>query len=270
MTAVELLCIGRELLTGRTADRNGPWLLRRVTGLGGRVTRLAILDDDPTAIAAEIRTSLARSPAFLLTTGGLGPTADDRTAAALAEALGVPLALDATARRFVAARYAALEKAGAVADAALSSSREKMAWLPVGAEALENPVGAAPAIRCHHPPTTVVALPGVPAEMQACFDAHLASPLAAAAGWPVLLAGEVRTDCADESVLAPLLEVVRQEFPDLYVKSRPAAFGREVRLAVTVSGAGKEAEALAARLEAALARLRGLLRGGATRPPGGG
>lgn len=270
MTTVEILCIGRELLTGRTADRNGPWLLRRVTALGGRVTRLAIVDDDPAAIAAEIRTGLARSPAFLLTTGGLGPTADDRTAAALAEALGVPLILDATARHLVAARYAALEKAGAVADGALSPSREKMAWLPVGAEALENPVGVAPAIRCHHPPTTVVAHPGVPGEMQACFDAHVAVPLAAAAGWPVLLAREVRTDCGDESVLAPLLEVIRQEFPDLYVKSRPAAFGRGIRLAVTVSGVGKEAEVLAARLEAALARLRGLLQGGATRPPGGG
>jgi molybdopterin-biosynthesis enzyme MoeA-like protein len=239
-----------------------------VTGLGGRVTRLAIVDDDAAAIAAEVQAALARSPAFLLTTGGLGPTADDCTAAALAEALGVPLTLDATARRLVAARYAALAEAGAVADGALSPSREKMARLPVGAEALENPVGAAPAIRCHHPPTTVVALPGVPAEMQACFDTHVAAPVAAAAGSPALLARELRTDCADESALAPVLEVVRQEFPDLYVKSRPAAFGREVRLAVTVSGAGKEAETLAARLEAAVARLRQLLQGGATRPPG--
>lgn len=270
MTAVEVLCIGRELLAGRTADQNGPWLLRRVAGLGGRVTRLAILDDDASAIAAEIRSALARSPGFVLTTGGLGPTADDRTAAALAEALDLPLTLDATARRFVAARYAALADAGAVADGALTPAREKMAWLPAGAAALPNPVGTAPAIRCHRPPTTVVALPGVPGEMQACFDAHVAAPVAAAAGCPVLLDRELETDCADESVLAPLLEVARQEFPDLYLKSRPAAFGREVRLAVAVSGAGKEGAALAARLEAALARLRELLQGGPTRPSGGG
>jgi len=270
VTAVEILCIGRELLTGRTADTNGPWLARRVTDLGGRVTRLGILDDDPGAIAGEIRAALARTPALLLTAGGLGPTADDRTAAALAAALGVPLTLDATARRLVAARYAALAEAGAVADAALTPTREKMAWLPAGAEALPNPVGAAPAIRCLRPPTTLVALPGVPAEMQACFDAHVAAPLAAAAGSAVLLEREAVTECGDESVLAPFLEVVRQEFPDLYLKSRPESFGRQVRITVTASGAGREAGAVAARLEGALARLRALLTAGATPPSGDG
>lgn len=268
MTAVEILCIGRELLTGRTADRNGPWLARRVTSLGGRVARLGILDDDPAAIAGEIRAGLARTPAFLLTAGGLGPTADDRTAAGLAEALGVPLTLDLAARRLVAARYSTLAEAGAVADAALTPPREKMAWLPAGAEALPNPVGAAPAIRCRRPPTTLIALPGVPAEMQACFDAHVAAPVAAAAGCPVLLEREATTDCGDESALAPLLEVVREEFPDLYLKSQPVSFGREVRLTVTASGAGREAEAVAARLEAALAHLRALLKARAT--PGSG
>ena len=73
---------------------------------------------------------------------------------------------------------------------------------------------------------------------------------------PVLLEREATTDCGDESALAPLLEVVREEFPDLYLKSRPVSFGREVRLTVTASGVGWEAEAVAARLEAALARLR--------------
>ena len=270
MTAVEILCIGRELLSGRTADRNGPWLALRVTGLGGRVTRIAILDDDPAAIAGEVRLSLARAPAFLLLSGGLGPTADDRTAAGLAEALGVPLVLDASARRLVEARYAALAEVGAVADPALTPAREKMAWLPAGAEALQNPVGAAPAIRCHRPPSTLIALPGVPGEMQACFDAHVAAPLAARAGSPVLLTREARTDCGDESVLAPLLEAVRLEFPDLYLKSRPESFGPQVRLTVAASGVGRDAETVAARLEAALARLRALLKAGAPPPPGGG
>lgn len=270
MTAVEILCIGRELLAGRTADRNGPWLARRATSLGGRVTRLGILDDDPAAIAGEVRAGLARAPAFLLAAGGLGPTADDRTAAGLAEALGVPLVLDPTARGLVAARYAALAEAGAVADAALSPPREKMAWVPADAEALANPVGVAPAIRCQRPPTTLIALPGVPGEMEACFDAHVAAAVAAAAGSPVLLEREVTADCGDESALAPLLEVVRQEFPDLYLKSRPEAFGRGVRLRVTASGAGREVEVVGARLEAALARLQKLLKDRASPASGGG
>jgi molybdenum cofactor synthesis domain-containing protein len=270
VTAVEILCIGRELLAGRTADRNGPWLARRVTSLGGRVTRMGILDDDPTAIAGEIRAGLARAPAFLLTAGGLGPTADDRTAAGLAEALGVPLVLDRAARALVAARYAALAEAGAVADGALSPPREKMAWIPAGAEALANPVGAAPAIRFQRPPTILLALPGVPAEMAACFDAHAVVVVAAAAGHPVLLEREVTTDCGDESALAPVLEEVRKEFPDLYLKSRPEAFGREVRLNVTASGAGREAEVVAARLEAAVARLQTLLKTRTSPGSGGG
>ncbi|HEU5395320.1 MAG TPA: molybdopterin-binding protein, partial [Candidatus Methylomirabilis sp.] len=243
---------------------------RRVTSLGGRVTRMGILDDDPAAIACEIRAGLARAPAFLLAAGGLGPTADDRTAAGLAEALGVPLVLDRAARDQVAARYAALAEAGAVADGALSPPREKMAWIPAGAEALANPVGAAPVIRCQRPPTTLIALPGVPAEMEACFDAHAAAVVAAAAGYPVLLEREVTTDCGDESALAPLLEGVREEFPDLYLKSRPEAFGRGVRLRVTASGVGREAEVVAARLEAAAARLQMLLKPGVTPGSGGG
>lgn len=231
---------------------------------------MGILDDDPAAIAGEIRAGLVRAPAFLLTAGGLGPTADDRTAAGLAEALGVPLVLDQAARDQVAARYAVLAEAGAVADGALSPPREKMAWIPAGAEALANPIGAAPAIRCQRPPTTLIALPGVPAEMKACFDAHAAVVVAAAAGYPVLIEREVTTDCGDESALAPLLEGVREEFPDLYLKSRPEAFGREIRLRVTASGVGQEAEVVAARLEAAVARLQKLLKAGVSPGTGGG
>lgn len=145
-----------------------------------------------------------------------------------------------------------------------------MAWLPAGAEALANPVGAAPAIRCQCPPTTLVALPGVPAEMEACFDAHVAAAVAAATGSPVLLEREVTTDCGDESALAPLLKVLRDEFPDLYLKSRPEAFGQGVRIRVAASGVGREAEVVAARLDAAVARLLGLLKAGASPGSGGG
>lgn len=106
--------------------------------------------------------------------------------------------------------------------------------------------------------------------MQVCFDAHVAARIAAAAGCPVLLEREAATDCGDESALAPFLEVVREEFPDLYLKSRPVSFGREVRLAVTASGAGREAGPVAPRLEAALARLRALLKARATPASGAG
>ena len=105
--------------------------------------------------------------------------------------------------------------------------------------------------------------------MQVCFDAHVAARIAAAAGCPVLLEREAATDCGDESALAPFLEVVREEFPDLYLGSRPVSFGREVRLTVTAR-AGREAEAVAARREAALARLRALLKARATPASGAG
>src|SRR5437867_8323823 len=80
-TPTEIVAVGRELLTGRTVDTNSAWIAARLTELGAEVARIVAVDDDPAAIAGEIAAARQRGAALVITTGGLGPTLDDRTLA---------------------------------------------------------------------------------------------------------------------------------------------------------------------------------------------
>jgi molybdenum cofactor synthesis domain-containing protein len=165
MSQVEIVAIGRELVTGLVADTNSAWLAAQLTALGATVSRMVVVDDDPAAIAHEIRAAHG----LVITTGGLGPTLDDRTLAGIAAARGTRLVEHPDAVAFVARRYAELAAAGLVADGALTPPRRKMARLPEGAELVDNPVGTAPGVFMDG----IVALPGVPDEMRAVFAAAL-------------------------------------------------------------------------------------------------
>ncbi|HJQ83904.1 MAG TPA: competence/damage-inducible protein A, partial [Candidatus Binatia bacterium] len=161
-TPVEIVAVGRELLTGRVADTNSAWVAARLTDAGARVARIVTVDDDPGDVARAIGDARRRDAALVVTTGGLGPTVDDVTLAGVALAVGRALVESPEALVFVGRRYAEIAAAGAVADAALTPSRRKMAALPAGAEMLANPVGTAPGVLIGDDGFTVVALPGVP------------------------------------------------------------------------------------------------------------
>ena len=101
MTTVDIVAVGNELLLGDVLDTNTHWLCKRITGLGGRVRRAVMIEDDVEVIAAEIRGALARGADVVFTTGGLGPTADDMTLTAVAQALDAPLELNEEALSLV-------------------------------------------------------------------------------------------------------------------------------------------------------------------------
>ena len=90
---VEIFIIGNEILIGDIQDTNTHWLCREINGLGGRVARAVVLRDDEEIVAAELKVSLARGADVIITSGGLGPTADDLTLAAVARGAGVQLRL---------------------------------------------------------------------------------------------------------------------------------------------------------------------------------
>ncbi|HYL81576.1 MAG TPA: molybdopterin-binding protein, partial [Candidatus Acidoferrum sp.] len=96
-----ILAVGREILRGRVHDSNSWTLARRFTGLGCEVLRIVSCDDDLVSIVREIRRAQEDGANLLIITGGLGPTEDDLTLRALAEAVGRSLALDAEASRLV-------------------------------------------------------------------------------------------------------------------------------------------------------------------------
>jgi len=256
MDQAVIIGIGREILRGRIQDANSWTLARRLTGLGVRILRIVACDDDLSAIIREVHRAQEDGARLILTTGGLGPTDDDLTLAALAEATGRPLVLDEEARRLVASRYVALHQAGAVDDPAMTPTREKMAHIPQGARVLPNPVGAAPAVWLEVGRTTLVALPGVPAEMAAILEASVLPALAAQTPGTIYLERIIRTQARDESQVAPVLRRVAQELPEVFLKSHPTGFGSDVRMEVFASTWAGRRTVAEERLARALALVR--------------
>jgi len=260
MVTIEIIAIGNELLLGDTLDTNTSWLCRTFTGLGGRVERAVLVRDDRPAIVREIRGALERGVQLLVTSGGLGPTDDDLTLQAVAEALERPLVLNERALALVRETYERLAAAGYVADAQLTESRVKMARLPQGAEPLENPVGAAPGVLLRLDRTTLVSLPGVPAELKAIVTGPLRPIWQELFGAGVFREREVIALCRDETVLAPILREVAERHPEVYIKSRAREFGPDIRFRITLSLSGRDPASVEAQLEEAARDLRDALR----------
>src|SRR5436309_10840363 len=101
---VEIVIIGNEVLLGLVQDTNSNYLCRVVRGMGGRVRHIAVVRDEIAAIADEIGAALERRTDLLFTCGGLGPTDDDLTLAAIAQTLNRPLEINTAARAFVERR----------------------------------------------------------------------------------------------------------------------------------------------------------------------
>ncbi len=173
-TRAGIVVTGTEVLTGRIADRNGPWLADRLLELGIELAHITICGDRPDDIAAALRFQADAGVDVILTTGGLGPTADDMTVATVAEFSGRELVLDIELEHRIAAILRRLMERypGADFEAVMAANR-KQALVPAGATVLE-PVGTAPGIVVAGTPTVVV-LPGPPRELQEMWPAALAT-----------------------------------------------------------------------------------------------
>lgn len=259
MKDVEIFSIGDELLRGVVQDSNSHWMAQRVAARGARLTRVLVLPDDPRVVADEIRAAMRRSPALLVTQGGLGPTDDDRTREAIALATARPLEPHAVAEGIVRRRYEELAAAGRVTDAALHDARLRMAHLPRDARALDNQIGAAPAVMLEIDATTIVALPGVPPELQWIWENTLAPELDRILGPGGFAETTVTLDLRDESAIAVMLRDLASRHPEVYVKSRAKGFeeGEEVR--VTLTAAGEDDDGARRLVDAAFAELRNRL-----------
>jgi molybdenum cofactor synthesis domain-containing protein len=253
MTTAEIIAIGNELLIGQTLDTNTHWLCKQITGLGGRVRRAVMVPDDLRAIARELHAALDRGTDLIITTGGLGPTGDDRTLEAIARALGRALVEDPQALAMVEQRYNELYAQGLVDRPGLTEARRKMANLPEGATPVFNPVGGAPGVVLRVEGTTIVALPGVPQELKGIWQESLTPVLEELFGESAYVEQTVYTDTPDDSVLAPYLDAVVERHPEVYIKSHVKAFGSgERRIRVTFSMAGRDRAAVEAAVQAAI------------------
>jgi molybdenum cofactor synthesis domain-containing protein len=249
--SVELLTIGNEVLAGNVLDSNSHWLCGQLAALGAQVRRITVLPDEPAQIADALLAALRRGPRLILTCGGLGPTADDLTVASVADALGLPLGENPVAYAMIRDFYAELHRRGHVTTAEMLPPRAKMAHLPAGAEPLVNTVGAAPGVLLTHGETTIVCLPGVPAELKDIYTRSLAPRLAALFGRRSYGERVIKTDAWDESILAPAVDAVAARHPGVYVKSRAQVYGGGNADFVTLAARGEDDAEVAALLDAA-------------------
>jgi len=169
-----IVITGTEVLTGRVADRNGPWLADRLLELGVELAHITICGDRPHDIEAQLRFMADQGVDLIVTSGGLGPTADDMTVATVAQFCGLELMLDAELEAKIAAILKSLmARIGGNFDAVRAANR-KQALIPSGAWVLD-PVGTAPGVVIPGKPTIVV-LPGPPRELQPMWRTAVQTP----------------------------------------------------------------------------------------------
>lgn len=251
----QIIAIGNELLLGDVQDTNTHWLCQQLTGLGGKVVRCFMVGDDPEEIGWAVKEGLSRGATLIVTTGGLGPTADDITLQAIAGALDLPLEENEEALQMIESRYKALHEAGYIQDPSITPPRRKMALFPKGGKPLFNPVGTAPAMLLEHGGSYIVSLPGVPEEMKGIFQSSLVPFLREIFGRAFYKSVTIFVECGDESSIAGVVDKVAQLHPDVYVKSKARAFGKGVRLRVTLASSGADQEEVARAIERALSHL---------------
>ncbi|MFH5806556.1 CinA family nicotinamide mononucleotide deamidase-related protein [Alienimonas sp. DA493] len=177
----EIFALGSELTTGAKLDTNSQWLSVELAARGIETRFHHTVADDLPAMLDELRAAARRSELVILT-GGLGPTADDLTRDALAALAGVPLVEDAASLEHVQACYRRFGRP-------MPPRNRVQALVPTGAEVVPNPRGTAPGLWMTLPPgdapdapggpggCTLVALPGVPAEMKPMFRESVAPRL---------------------------------------------------------------------------------------------
>ncbi len=232
-----ILSTGDELTTGRIVDTNANWIADKLFELGIDLVAVLTVGDYPDRLAWAWRQALAQAD-LVISTGGIGPTADDLTNEVLAGVLGVPLVEDAASAARVRQFFAAFGRE-------MPENNLKQAQLPAGAVVIENPLGTAPGYRVRHAACQAVVLPGVPREMKRMMEETVLP-------W-------VRSERGDEAYLAHVFQTFglsESRLDELVAGAVDPAEGRvsfrasfpEISLRVVVHGPPEEAAAQLARV----------------------
>ena len=222
---LELVTIGDELLLGFTVDTNAAYMARALAGIGVEIVRRATCGDEPEAIAEAVGDALRRTGA-VITTGGLGPTSDDRTKESIAALFGRGMRLDQGILEALEQRW--LERF----KQPLPASNRQQAMIPEGAEIVTNRHGSAPGIWLEDDAGRWVAmLPGVPREMRGMLGDELIPRLAARTDTAaVVRSATVRTTGIAESLLADRLEEIARGVDGMPLAYLPSPAGVDLRL----------------------------------------
>lgn len=219
---VELVIIGDELLSGAVRESNVAYLAARLLSIGISVSRVTFSGDDPEQLREALVEALERT-GFVISCGGLGPTADDCTRAVAADIFNRPLYANKRLLNLLAKRYARLGRK-------MDSVAKTQAQVPRGAELFTNPAGAAPGIILKDNNRTLVMLPGVPSQMQAITETALRSYLEENFELSVPHILLLRTVGTIETELAKRVAPVLSRLSDLKVSYLPRRGGVDLRI----------------------------------------
>lgn len=197
-----LIIIGDEILSGRTQDANLNYLAKWLNAHEIQLAEARVVPDDEAVIVNTIN-ECRKKYAYVFTTGGIGPTHDDITAASVAKAFGVALELNDEAADRLAARVG-LEN--------MTPARLRMAYVPSGSRLIDNPVSAAPGFQIEN----VFVMAGIPTVMQSMLDG-LSRRLT---GGSRILSRTIHV-FAGESLIAETLEAVQNDHPGVQIGSYP-------------------------------------------------
>jgi competence/damage-inducible protein CinA-like protein len=170
-----IVVTGTEVLTGRIADRNGPWLSERLADLGIEVAHILVVADRADDLEAGLRFLSDEGMDLIVTSGGLGPTADDLTAEAVARFTGRRMVLDAEMEEKIAAILRGFARRYRFDEEAVRAANRKQAMVPEGSLPLD-PVGTAPGLVVPAGERAVVVLPGPPRELRPMWPRAVDSP----------------------------------------------------------------------------------------------
>ena len=229
-----IVVIGDEILSGRIHESNGHVLARFLSEIGVRLVEMRVIPDLHTEIVEAVR-SLRGKVDHLFTSGGIGPTHDDITADAVAEAMGASIDVRADARAILEAYYGA---------DGINEARLRMARIPEGATLIDNPISRAPGFTIDN----VHVLAGVPM----VFKEMLQSLRGTLKGGPVMLSWSLRSNTAEGDIAAGLQQIDKAD-PALMVGVYPFYRGG---VGSTVVLRSTSREALIKGVEAVRALLR--------------
>lgn len=247
LTGIEIVAIGNELLSGATIDTNAAHMARELEPIGLRLVRKTTVGDSREAIMDAVASALDRT-GVVITTGGLGPTADDATKEAVAELFGRGLEFrvelwDELKRRYPAGLH-------------IPETNRTQAEVPEGAEVFSNPRGTAPGLAIEDEKRLCILLPGVPGEMKVILEASVIPFLAqrVAGSAERAFRRELRTAGIAEAAIAERVADQLDDLP-LEVAYLPEVDGVDIRLTYwgTVEEDAKPA------LDMAVVRLREIL-----------
>ncbi len=238
MKKCAVLSVGQEILFGYTLDTNASFFCNEMRMLGIEVVEMRTVNDGLGEIVSAI-TELSKIADVIMLTGGLGPTPDDLTRQAIAEAAGVKLVLDKVLLQQIKDYFDSL-------NIPMVESNTVQAMIPETGSHLHNGCGTAPGVRCKVGNSIVYAMPGVPSEMKAMFAEGVKPELVELGGNPDYYLKRMHICGIGESSVGDFLKVLRGKYPTLEIGTTVDHFVVTVR----VSGADTALAEIAAKLVA--------------------